>query len=79
MSDAVVQQRKDVIIKVRRTERGVERQRVERILEEWTWDGETKSSPTQDSDVHMTNGHAVKSEVVQSFLKRGNREMRPLF
>lgn len=36
--EAHVERRRDVIVKVRRTEKGLERQRVERILEEWAWD-----------------------------------------
>ena len=36
--EAVVDRRKDVLVKVRRTAKGLERQRVERILEDWTWD-----------------------------------------
>lgn len=36
-SEADVRQKRDVIVKVRKTATGVERQRVERIMEEWIW------------------------------------------
>ncbi|KZT66856.1 Clavaminate synthase-like protein [Daedalea quercina L-15889] len=58
-----VERRKDVIVKVRRTEKGIERQRVERILEEWVWPGGSREDqadarPTvepvkEDGDVDM--------------------------
>lgn len=41
--DADVSRRQDVIIKVRRTTAGLERQKVERVIEEWTW---SEASPT---------------------------------
>lgn len=34
---ASVQTRKEVVIKVRRTEKGIERHRIERIIEVWNW------------------------------------------
>lgn len=37
--EAQVERRKDVIVKVRKTERGIERQRVERVMEMWVWEG----------------------------------------
>ncbi|PCH38766.1 Clavaminate synthase-like protein [Wolfiporia cocos MD-104 SS10] len=37
--EVVVERRRDVVLKVRRTEKGIERQRVERVLEEWVWTG----------------------------------------
>ncbi|OCH95214.1 Clavaminate synthase-like protein, partial [Obba rivulosa] len=46
--DVVVDRRRDVVIKVRRTAKGLERQRVERVLEDWVWSGESpapSSSP----------------------------------
>jgi F-box/leucine-rich repeat protein 10/11 len=36
--EATVSSRKEVVIKVRRTAQGLERQRIERIVEEWKWD-----------------------------------------
>ena len=42
--DAQVIRRRDVIVKVRRTATGLERQRVERVLEEWTWTGPTSTA-----------------------------------
>lgn len=45
---ADVCRRRDVIVKVRKTATGVERQKVERILEEWVWtEGETKMLPQE--------------------------------
>lgn len=46
---ATVECRKDVIIKVRRTGKKLERQRVERVLEEWTWD--TPADPSAEATV----------------------------
>ncbi|KAI0693879.1 Clavaminate synthase-like protein [Cytidiella melzeri] len=48
--EAVVEFRRDVIVKVRRTDKGFERQRVERVLEEWAWEGEQQPS-TEPPDV----------------------------
>lgn len=39
-----VNSRRDVVIKVRRTANGVERQRVERVIEEWSWSDDTLTS-----------------------------------
>lgn len=39
-SEAVVGVQSDVVIKIRRTERGLERQRIERTIERWDWDWE---------------------------------------
>ena len=39
--EAQVVRRRDVIVKVRRTAKGLERQKVERVLEEWVWSGGT--------------------------------------
>lgn len=63
---AVVEQRKDVIVKVRRTEKGVERQRVERVLEDWTWTDGIASSPEKDPDTLLSNGHIAKPEPVET-------------
>ncbi|KII88859.1 hypothetical protein PLICRDRAFT_40504 [Plicaturopsis crispa FD-325 SS-3] len=42
--EVTVTRRRDVVVKVRRTGKGgVERQRVERVLEEWTWDEAAKA------------------------------------
>jgi hypothetical protein len=41
--DATVTRQQNVVVKVRRTSNGMERQRVERVLEEWTW-AETSSA-----------------------------------
>ena len=61
--EAQVGRRRDVIVKVRRTAKGIERQRVERVLEEWVWTGAGSaiSSPgiptkTELEDVVMTEG-----------------------
>ncbi|KAI0362800.1 Clavaminate synthase-like protein [Trametes cingulata] len=37
--EAHVERKRDVIVKVRRTAKGLERQKVERVLEEWAWNG----------------------------------------
>ena len=50
--------RRNVIVKVRQTEKGIERQKVERVFEEWTWPDEagvasgelTKTQVTEDND-----------------------------
>lgn len=36
--EATVNSRKEIVIKVRRTAQGLERHRIERIVEEWKWD-----------------------------------------
>jgi len=36
--EGTVSSRREVVIKVRRTAQGLERQRIERIIEEWRWD-----------------------------------------
>lgn len=35
--NAEVKSRRDVVVKIRRTANGVERQQIERLIEEWTW------------------------------------------
>lgn len=42
--EVVVDRQRDVIIKVRRTARGLERQRIERVLEDWVWSSESSST-----------------------------------
>lgn len=64
VTDAMVEQRRDVIIKVRRTERGVERQRVERLLEEWVWTDGNPSLHERDIRPSSTEGHAGKAEPI---------------
>ncbi|KAH9925328.1 uncharacterized protein B0H18DRAFT_1009704 [Fomitopsis serialis] len=62
-----IERRKDVIVKVRRTEKGVERQRVERVLEEWVWGGQEAQDQAdvkapvvkEDGDVDMRDPSAV--------------------
>lgn len=66
---AQVESRRDVIVKVRRTAKGLERQRVERVLEEWVWDGgnpaDAPSAPAKTEAVDVTMGedgpHAAAS------------------
>ena len=36
--EATVESCREVVIKVRRTAKGLERQRIERRIEDWTWD-----------------------------------------
>lgn len=65
--EAQVERRKDVVIKVRRTEKGIERQRVERVFETWVWEGRDEEArdvkpvvPVKDDgDVGMTDLPAV--------------------
>ncbi|KAF9807681.1 hypothetical protein IEO21_08118 [Rhodonia placenta] len=35
-----VERRRDVVVKVRQTDKGVERQRIERVVEDWVWTGD---------------------------------------
>lgn len=64
--EAMVEQRRDVIVKVRRTDKGLERQRVERVLESWTWEADSRQPvlpPDQTTHVDVPNGtETVKSE-----------------
>jgi hypothetical protein len=46
--DVAVTQRRNLIIKVRRTLNGLERQRVERVVEEWIWKDDSSSSSSGD-------------------------------
>jgi hypothetical protein len=41
--------RRDVIVKVRRSTNGLERQRVERVVEEWKWNGNDESMGSSSS------------------------------
>lgn len=60
-----IERRKDVIVKVRRTEKGIERQRVERVLEEWVWGGQEDQAEVkppvvkEDGDVDMRDPSTV--------------------
>lgn len=47
--EVVVDRQRDVIIKVRRTARGLERQRIERVLEDWTWSEPSLSSSSSSA------------------------------
>lgn len=50
--DVSVRRRQEMIIKVRRTPAGIERQRVERVFEEWDWsDTGTAVDPSLKSEV----------------------------
>ncbi|KAI0086684.1 Clavaminate synthase-like protein [Irpex rosettiformis] len=53
--EAAIERRRDVIVKVRRTEKGIERQRVERVLEEWSW--------TDDGTRHSANINLLPDSV----------------
>lgn len=59
--EASVQRKRDVVVKVRRTAKGLERQKVERILEDWTWgEGEAHTSvlPSTETGIakHLPSG-----------------------
>ncbi|RPD65805.1 Clavaminate synthase-like protein [Lentinus tigrinus ALCF2SS1-7] len=66
--EAHVERRRDVIVKVRRTAKGLERQTVERVLEEWQWvEGAPAGSSTvptksEPMDVTMTESHPPPSQ-----------------
>lgn len=47
--EAQVARKRDVIVKVRKTAKGLERQRVERVLEEWVWTEGAASSATSSA------------------------------
>lgn len=60
--EAHVERRKDVIVKVRKTEKGIERQRVERVVEMWVWEGggeEADVKPAPASVVPVKEGGDV--------------------
>lgn len=49
--EADVDRRREVIVKVRKTAKGVERQRVERVVEEWSWnEGSRTMTPGESSE-----------------------------
>ncbi|KAI0646748.1 Clavaminate synthase-like protein [Trametes meyenii] len=62
--EAHVERKRDVIIKVRKTAKGLERQRVERVLEEWMWNGGPSSagSPPLSSRTEPTADAPKASE-----------------
>lgn len=64
--EAKVEVRRDVVVKVRRTTEGIERQRVERVLEEWTWDDEEPAKPATSSPSKepAANGNGSQGENV---------------
>ncbi|KAI9056652.1 Clavaminate synthase-like protein [Trametes sanguinea] len=47
--EAHVERKRDVIVKVRKTAKGLQRQRVERVLEEWVWNGGSSTTPPHSS------------------------------
>lgn len=50
---AIVEKTRDVMIKVRKTENGVERQRIERVMERWVWKAEPSKPEGDPQDVEM--------------------------
>lgn len=50
---AIVEKTRDVMIKVRKTENGVERQRIERVMEKWVWKAEPSKPEGDPQDVEM--------------------------
>ena len=72
--DAMVERRREVVVKVRRTAKGLERQRIERTLEEWTWDHKaadllapaSASSETNSPTLAATNGGSDSATVANS-------------
>ncbi|EKM55800.1 uncharacterized protein PHACADRAFT_209325 [Phanerochaete carnosa HHB-10118-sp] len=62
--EAIVDRRKDVVVKVRHTAKGMERQRVERILEEWVWgDKAEKANASETSVVVDTTAPVVSGSI----------------
>jgi F-box/leucine-rich repeat protein 10/11 len=61
---ATVENTRDVIIKVRKTEGGVERQRIERVMEKWVWKDVSLKPEEGSQDVEMktTEDEFVGSE-----------------
>ncbi|KAI0822678.1 Clavaminate synthase-like protein [Trametes gibbosa] len=68
-SEARVERKRDVIVKVRKTAKGLERQRVERVLEEWVWTGgggsSTASSAPNSKLGKASEGHDAAERRVQ--------------
>ncbi|KAF7971632.1 hypothetical protein HWV62_24129 [Athelia sp. TMB] len=62
---ADVCRRRDVTVKVRRTATGVERQKVERVLEEWVW-GEGASALFPEETKHEADDSKMEIDVVES-------------
>ncbi|CCM00150.1 uncharacterized protein FIBRA_02177 [Fibroporia radiculosa] len=60
--EVFVDRRRDVIVKVRRTEKGVERQRVERVLEDWIWNADPVSPA---STAVLKEEHGVPASEIQ--------------
>jgi F-box/leucine-rich repeat protein 10/11 len=50
---ATVEKTRDVMIKVRKTENGLERQRIERVMERWVWKDESSKPEGDPQDVEM--------------------------
>ena len=68
--EADVDRRREVIVKIRRTATGVERQRVERVVEEWRW---SEASPTLSPE--GSADEKAKMEVEAKW-KKGQAEPR---
>jgi hypothetical protein len=60
--------RRDVVVKVRRTTNGLERQRVERVVEEWKWSGsdESMGSSLSSSDTWEKAKIDIDGQVVDN-------------
>ncbi|TCD67652.1 JmjC domain-containing histone demethylation protein 1 [Steccherinum ochraceum] len=59
--EATVTSTRSVLIKVRRSGKGIERHRVERVLEDWTWpatSGDSTDVKMKDEDSPPVNGYA---------------------
>ncbi|KAG6335225.1 hypothetical protein ID866_3870 [Astraeus odoratus] len=52
-STASVERKRDVIIKIRNVDGGLERQRIERVFEKWVWDDGPVDAAASDVDVTM--------------------------
>lgn len=60
--EAEVQLRRELVVKVRRTAKGLERQRIERTLEDWTWGAKIQEMSSEPSSVGKQNGDASKGD-----------------
>lgn len=66
--NAMVERRREVVVKVRRTAKGLERQRVERVLEEWVWDpiAVKASAASETNGSTATNGSSDLSPAAEA-------------
>jgi F-box/leucine-rich repeat protein 10/11 len=73
---AAVEKSRDVIIKVRKTDSGVERQRIERVMEKWVWKIMSVNPEQDPQDVEMktTDDKFLGSECLIQMTKEEEAE-----